>query len=59
VRRGKVNAIHREVLREKLSIYVCIVIDSDIANDPISVANTAIPAEFAELFGHGKRSLAT
>jgi hypothetical protein len=35
------------------------IIDSDIVNDPISAANTAVPAVFAELFGRGKRSLAT
>jgi hypothetical protein len=34
-------------------------IDSDIGNDPTSAANTAVPAEFAELFGRGKRSLTT
>jgi hypothetical protein len=34
-------------------------INSDIVNDPISAANTAVPAEFAEVFGRGKRLLAT
>jgi hypothetical protein len=47
--------------REYLFLVVCLLglIDSDIVNDPISAANTAVPAEFAELCGRGKRSLAT